>query len=485
MNAIKLKPRRFYSNYNCNGTSKVKVVCRTEKFRQAILDNNNNMSDLEFEEWFVGLIDGEGNFDITSNNLAKGYFAFRIRVKLHIDDLTLLKYVKERLNCGSIEISENAACLVFSKHSSLKDIILPIFDNFPLNSHKYLNYNDFKEAFYIYYSSINEGRKGLKRSERISKKVLSLKTNMNFNRTNFEMPINHSINITRYWLLGYIEGEGSFHLRVKEARAAFSLNVTQAESPLLLKIKEFLNKLDPVNNLFFDEGLQKPRGLIISRCGVNDFLKLKSNTHKPMSSLSTTQVDFFYKFFIPFLDKLTFLSKKKKDYLDWRLAVYVIYWNKHKTELGKSILFNLGKGMNNNRLSTNMLTYNVNCLETKFSDQINEIPFTIYIDNYGLKREISSNKLVKQRSLILAIPKEELTKDSTIKYLGQEYSLINFIKEVFKTRVLPSNFLFFNGITQCQDFFGLSNSKIQRMFIKNSIVKYNSISYHLFKFNIN
>lgn len=153
--------------------------------------------------------------------------------------------------------------------------------------------------------------------------------------------------------------------------------------------------------------------------------------------------------------------------------------------MGKSILFNLGKGMNNNRLSTNMLTYNVNCLETKFSDQINEIPFTIYIDNYGLKREISSNKLVKQRSLILAIPKEELTKDSTIKYLGQEYSLINFIKEVFKTRVLPSNFLFFNGITQCQDFFGLSNSKIQRMFIKNSIVKYNSISYHLFKFNIN
>ncbi len=41
-------------------------------------------------------------------------------------------------------------------------------------------------------------------------KVLALKNEMNNKRTNFNMPSDHTIRITDYWLLGFVEGEGSF-----------------------------------------------------------------------------------------------------------------------------------------------------------------------------------------------------------------------------------------------------------------------------------
>jgi hypothetical protein len=35
---------------------------------------------------------------------------------------------------------------------------------------------------------------------------------MNSKRNNFELPKNHQINFTPYWLIGFTEGEGSFSL---------------------------------------------------------------------------------------------------------------------------------------------------------------------------------------------------------------------------------------------------------------------------------
>jgi len=47
----------------------------------------------------------------------------------------------------------------------------------------------------------------------IKKNILSLKEQMNDKRNSFVMPVDHIINITPYWLLGFIEGEAWFHIR--------------------------------------------------------------------------------------------------------------------------------------------------------------------------------------------------------------------------------------------------------------------------------
>ena len=70
---------------------------------------------------------------------------------------------------------------------------------------------------------------------------------MNDQRTNFVYPHNFQVNITPYWLLGFIEGEGSFHLWRNDLVAVFGLVLTERQLPVLEKIKEFL-----VNNLGFD-----------------------------------------------------------------------------------------------------------------------------------------------------------------------------------------------------------------------------------------
>ena len=473
--------QRYYSTGTNDKVTNTEEIFKSIKSEFLLQDKTNYISNTDFKQWFVGLVDGEGNFDINRPVLGKYKFAFRVRIKLHIDDLPLLNYIKIRLNCGYMEINKTNASLVFSKHDWLKNIIFPIFDEFPLNSCKYLNFVDLKKAFYLYINSPEYGNSKIKKSEVVGNEILLLKANMNFKRTNFKMPLNHSINITPYWLLGFIEGEGCFCS--SKLRAAFSINLTLADKPLLLKIQEFLNQLDPINNLFFDKELQKPRGILISKAGVNDYLKLRSKTHRPLTCLSISQTDFFYKFFIPFLDKLVFLSKKKKDYLDWRLVVFIIYWNMNETELGKSLIYDISKGMNNNRLSTNKggLKY----LEPKLHEKINKIPSTVYIDNHGLRREVNTNKLLNQKYLVIAVPLELVRDNNCIKCFGKKYTLVLFVEKIFNLKILPSNFLLFYSIMSCQRFFNISNTKIQSLFDKNGVVKYDSICYCLFRFNTN
>ena len=79
--------------------------------------------------------------------------------------------------------------------------MISIFDKYNLNTSKYLDYCDFKEAFNLY-----SARNGVL-TEQLKEELIKLKKGMNAKRINFIT--NNHINITNYWLLGLIEGEGS------------------------------------------------------------------------------------------------------------------------------------------------------------------------------------------------------------------------------------------------------------------------------------
>ena len=59
---------------------------------------------------------------------------------------------------------------------------------------------------------------------------------MNTNRSNFNMPENHIV-ITKSWLLGFLEGEGSFNLNRSTFEPVFSIFLTEKQLPVLMKIK--------------------------------------------------------------------------------------------------------------------------------------------------------------------------------------------------------------------------------------------------------
>lgn len=92
-------------------------------------------------------------------------------------------------------------------------VIVGIFSKYNLNSTKHLNFLDFSRAFLIYME--NNSREA--RSE-VKNTIDSVIGNMNSTRSNFNLlrsaPVgeeDHEINITSYWLLGFVEGDGSFY----------------------------------------------------------------------------------------------------------------------------------------------------------------------------------------------------------------------------------------------------------------------------------
>jgi hypothetical protein len=152
-----------------------------------------DMKDYEFNQWLTGFTDGEGNFSIkiNSSNTIQFYFG----IKLHIDDIGVLEYIKNRLNCGLIAVEKNTAKYYLTRINDINDILIPLFEKFPLNGVKYLDYLSFKEGVSIKLNS------SLSKDEQF-KRISSLKNGMNTRRVNFEMGESHTIRITPYWLLG-------------------------------------------------------------------------------------------------------------------------------------------------------------------------------------------------------------------------------------------------------------------------------------------
>lgn len=66
----------------------------------------------------------------------------------------------------------------------------------------------------------------LSKSEKL-KLITDLKGQMNSKRVAFVMPSTHTIRITPYWFLGFLEGEGCFSLvDTKDISISFSLGLT-------------------------------------------------------------------------------------------------------------------------------------------------------------------------------------------------------------------------------------------------------------------
>lgn len=300
---------------------------------------SNSITDREFYEWLCGFIDAEGCFKIkpkfrgNKNKVHSFYFEFEIH--LHIDDLGTLKYINDTLGIGKIYTRGNTCSFIVGNTNDLK-VLLKILDQYPLNGVKYLDLLDFKTAFLLY-----SNREDKLTSELIDK-ILEFKNNMNTNRTEFVF--NHNIQITPYYLLGLIEGDGTFSVSRNPIRPVFQILLTASQEPLLLHIREYL-----INNLGFNN---------YSKWSINNtsvislnIIKAKGNA-KPTILLEIRDISLLNNYFIPFLDKLNFKSKKLLDFNDFKLLCKAIYNGSHKLDNIKDLLLKLTYNMNDYRLTT-------------------------------------------------------------------------------------------------------------------------------------
>jgi hypothetical protein len=264
-------------------------------------------------------------------------YSFEFTIKLHIDDENVLRTICLKLGVGRVVLRPNYNTCSFEL-SSEKDlrILIGILDEHQLMGDKYLDYLNFREAFFLYFE-----RSDLV-TETLKAKIEELRANHNTKRVTTILPLDYKRTITDYKLLGLIEGEGSFFVQTQGLTPKFELELTSAQKPLLMDIYEYLMRHVTVT---YTKG-----GIKLRDC------KAKGNS-KPSVRLEITGISLLHEFFNAYLSKLEFYSRKKEDFKTFCFICEKLYNKAHiNNEEVKDLLLKLSKGMNGARLSTNKLT---------------------------------------------------------------------------------------------------------------------------------
>ena len=343
-----------------------------------------------FIEWFVGLCDAESNFLIRIRRNEKkevSGFEFVFRIALHQDNWKVLEYIKYTLGgCGRLNTERNTLVFSISKLSDIETILIPLFDEFPLNTTKHLDYLNFKKAFFMF-----KNRKSSKLNlQYLYSIIIKLKDSMNDKRINFVLPESHNIRITGNYLVGLLEGDGSFYLNKHDLTSRISLVTTSVNRLVLEKIREFLlNLLDEYSYML---------GSTNKLINISE-KKTKSN-YKSISILEISQIDFICNILIPYFDSIEFRTQKFQDYLDFKIIAFLILEGKYLTDRGKKLILKLGDTMNNNRLSTNPIPLILDETTKSELDLLIKSEPLIHIDSEGRAKIISDNKYIRSTYII-------------------------------------------------------------------------------------
>lgn len=311
------------------------------------------------------------------------------RIALHRDDRGVLEHLKCTLGCGRLNTERDTLVFTISQLSDIEKTLIPLFEEFPLNTTKHLDYLAFKKAFFMFFN---------RRNSELNKpdlylEILELKHSMNTKRVSDVLPRGHEIRITGNYLVGLLEGDGSFYFNKQDLTVRVSFVTTTANKVLLDKIREFL-----INHL------DEPSGILGSSTKlINIYDKKIKGDNKPISILEIYQVDYICNILIPYLDEIQFRTKKHKDYVYFRRLAFLNLEGKYLTEKGRELMIKLADTMNNNRLSTNSsnpLTLDMTT-KSELYLLIKSKPL-IDIDSEGRARIISENKYIRSTYIIKA-----------------------------------------------------------------------------------
>lgn len=246
-----------------------------------------------------------------------------------MDHLITFKWINSYFFCnkGSITLdkSSNAYALRLRTVNVQWTYLIPLVDNFPLNTTKYLNYLSFKKVALAM-------QQGLHRSEEGKEFIKGIKNSMNSKRTDYNMPLTSAPRkLSPSWLIGFIEGDGSFTLEGIYPRILISLNKRDVST--LEAIKNYLPSA-PGNINLLGKG---PK--------YKDMLKYKVGRLKDLLSI------------IEVLNQGSWHTLKHYDYTHWVLIVMLHNYNYHKDPVIRGVIRNVFSTMNNNKRSAYPLEY--------------------------------------------------------------------------------------------------------------------------------
>lgn len=105
-----------------------------------------DIEDYKFWNWFAGIIDGDGNFDIRVYPVSKKRVLKQIRIKLHNRDVRILRRIQDHLHMGRIRADKKKPYSTYIV--STKETMMYIIKK--INGLIRLKVPSFKEACYLY-----------------------------------------------------------------------------------------------------------------------------------------------------------------------------------------------------------------------------------------------------------------------------------------------------------------------------------------------
>ena len=201
---------------------------------------------LNFEQWLVGFTDGDGTFNVYINPQGtKVNFTFKIGQSFY--NIKLLYLIKSKLGQGDINLKEgsNSAAYRLRNKEYILEKLIPIFDKYPLLSSKRFNYLKFKECLIISMRNDITQKEKIELIKNIYIKTIpsnyisdgwgSLKID------NIKSIIDIESIMSKSWLTGFIEAEGSFYYVKKDAnRIVHAFGIYQKLDPIILYALKYL-----------------------------------------------------------------------------------------------------------------------------------------------------------------------------------------------------------------------------------------------------
>ena len=201
-----------------------------------------------FYQWLVGFTDGDGTFSIAHQN---GKWSLAFKLSQHEYNMRLIYFIKSQLKVGNINKETKASGSNMFNYrirdrKTLAESIFPIFDKYPLLTSKYFYYLKFKEAYRILEDpSLTKIQRNALMFELVSTKASEGYVSPAWGKVNniVSNTKEASLVMSKAWLIGFTEAEGSFYLVNKtKDRIVHGFEITQKlDEIVLIAIKYLLH----------------------------------------------------------------------------------------------------------------------------------------------------------------------------------------------------------------------------------------------------
>ena len=211
-------------------------IANSSETKRGVSYNRSGKEYTEFCQWLVGVTDGDGTFHFSEQNPGKWIFYFKISQSSY--NLRLLYYIKKMLGVGEVRVATDGMAEFRIRDTKLLlQHIIPLFDQHRLLTSKYFNYDLFKQGLLTTAnSSLTTDQKHAILDE--LKRQIRPRDYISPQWSNSPRPMSllDAENImSKAWLVGFTEAEGSFYLFTKgPERMVHAFEITQKLDRIVL-----------------------------------------------------------------------------------------------------------------------------------------------------------------------------------------------------------------------------------------------------------